>query len=121
MTKGIDGQFCGVVIDAHADPSWVPAHVINAMRSHFALLLIREIVHPHSLRLSFPVPLATSILEIPHLFLFLAIHGNHRLTPPLKLLTLTVDVLELAIPIRMGGALLGLAQSLQAVSQLLLP
>src|SRR5215469_17510829 len=105
--EGNRRKFCGVVIDAHAHPAMIPSDVIDPMRSHFALLLIFEIVGTHWLRLSFVVPLPPPVLEIPHQFLFLAVHGNHRLMPLLKRLALTIDVLELCVPVRMRDAFAG--------------
>ena len=46
------------------------------------------------------MPLPPGILEVPHQFLFLGVHGDHRLTTPLELLGTLRDVLELRVAIR---------------------
>src|SRR5215472_1726439 len=114
MANGIDRKFCRVVINAYAYPPLVSANVINPMRSHLALFLILEIVGANWLRFSLALPLPAAVLEIPHPFLFLAIHGNHRLIPLLKGLALTINVGEWCVPVRMGSTFSGLWQSLQA-------
>src|SRR6266404_166410 len=64
------------------------------------------------------LPFASHVLEVPHLLLFLGVHGDDRLFPLLKILALLAQVLELRIPV---GMLLGpffrLLLRLQAVFQ----
>jgi len=76
-------------------------------------------MHAHRFGFALRMPLPTSVFEISHQLLFLAIDRNHRLTPLLKRLALLIDGLELRIPILMRGPFAGLAQPLQALAQVL--
>src|SRR5215469_11634889 len=115
VANGVDRKFGGVVINAYADPSLVAGDVVDAMRRHFALLLVFKIVHANRFGLALPVPLSASVFEIAHQLLFLAINGNDGLVAFLKVLAQSVDVLELRVAISMRGSFAGLAQPLHPI------
>jgi hypothetical protein len=83
--------------------------VIDPIGRHFAVLLIFKIVHAHRFGLALWMPLPTSVFEISHQFLLFAVDGNHGLSSLLKRLTMSIDVLELRVPILMRGPFAGLA------------
>ena len=72
------------MIDAHAHPALILAHVEYAVGNRLAQFPIHEVVNLHQFRLSMGLPLTAAVLERPHQFLLFRVHRNHRLTAMLK-------------------------------------
>ena len=76
------GELGGVVVDADADPTLVPAQVIDPLGDGLAQLLVREVLGADLLRLAPAMPLPPGIAEIPDQFLLLRIDRDDRLAAP---------------------------------------
>ncbi len=102
-----------VVVAPHADPRFVPRHVVDAVRNRLAHGVAGEIMHAHPLRGARGLPFAPGILEIPHQFLLLRVDGDHGLLALHERGGSRVDMLELRVAVRVRGAFAGLLQRVQ--------
>ncbi len=113
---GLDGEHRGVVVDPDVDPAGVAGDVVDAVGDR--LLDIRaaeeEVVVLHLNRLALGVPFPPRHRQVPQLLPLLRVHADHRLAVLLVVGDLLVDVVELAIPIRVLGAFPRLGVALQA-------
>ena len=107
-----------VMTDPHVDPPFVGRLIVDPVRRHLALLLVREVLRLDAPRPTVRLPFLARILVIADHFLLLGVHRDHRLAPPLERADPAVDVLELGIAIGVVLTLLGLAVGLEAVTQI---
>jgi hypothetical protein len=104
-----------VTPDAH--PGLIPGHVEDAVRDRLAHGIGGEIVNTDFLRLSFGLPLASTVLEPSNQLFLLCVDGNHRLVPRLEVFYRGIDVLKLRVAVRVIRAFTSLAQGMEAVTQ----
>jgi hypothetical protein len=83
----------------------------NSIRDGPTQLRIDEVVHEHPLGLSFRLVLDPAVVVFANHLLLLGIDADHRLTGGGEGLGLAVQVTELAVTIRMGGALFDLGRA----------
>src|SRR5246127_2376125 len=114
----LDGEGGRVVVNTHAHPASILAHVVDAIRSDPSQLGNDEVMYPHLLRVSLEPKLSAPVFEVPHQLLLLGIHRDDRLTLPQEASDLAVDMLKLSIAIRMRRAFQSLGVCLQAIAQL---
>lgn len=113
----LDGEHRGVMRGADADRAAIGLQVVDAVGDGHAQCLGSEVM---ILDLDWlTVPAATRILEATHQLLFLGIDTDDGLVLTDKALSLTGDVLELAIPMRTAGAGEIFAVAAQCNTQLL--
>src|ERR1700761_2156152 len=120
-TNGVDGELGGVVIDADADATDVGADVIDAVRDRFAEFFVDEVVHVDLVGTTFWTIVATRVLVGADEFLFLVVDRDHRVASGLKGFDLSVDVLELSVPVDMMAAFQAFAIDLTAVAEAIEP
>ena len=114
---GVDGDRPGVVVVTDAHPALVAAHVVDPIGNRFGHLGIGEIVDVDAFGPAFGLPLPPSVgLGVVDQFLLLAIAADHRLARGQALTGQSVDVLELAVAVRVLGTLYGLGGRLEAVA-----
>src|SRR3982751_4394011 len=65
-----DGEGCGVVIEADADPSLVGGDVVDAVGNRLAVGCNHEVVHAHFLGLALGSQLAAGVPEVANQLLF---------------------------------------------------
>src|SRR5271166_1320400 len=104
--------------DPHVDPPLVGRLIVDPVRRHLALLLVREVLRLDAPRPTVRLPFLARILVIADQFLLLGVYRDHRLAPPLERADPAVDVLELGIAVGVVLTLLGLAVGLEAVTQI---
>src|SRR5271154_934261 len=97
------------MVDAETHPPGIGCHVIDAIRRDLAELLVDEVVHSDEVRTTRRTIIAAAVFEVADQFLFLRINRYHWLSCRLKSQNLAVNMLELAIAVRMTAALFGLA------------
>src|SRR3982074_130208 len=107
----LHGEGCRVVVNTHAHPSSILAHVVDAIRSDPSQLGNDEVMYPHLLRVSLEPKLSTPVFEVPHQLLLLSIDRDDRLTLPQEASDLAVDMLKL-----MRRAFQSLGVCLQAIA-----
>ena len=90
-----------LVINTHADPASILAHIVDAIGSDSSQLGNDEVMHPHLFRLPLEPKLSASVFKVPQQLLLLGIHQDDRLTLLKEAWDLLVDVLKLSIAIRM--------------------
>ena len=112
---GLQGKPGGIVIHADTHPPLILTPIGHAVGNGLAQRLIHEIMHLDLFGLSPRSPLLAAVTEQADQFLLPGIHRDHRLTALLKTLHRHVDVLELSVAVRIRGAFLGLAVTLQAI------
>src|SRR5260370_5221311 len=106
-----------IVVDDHSDPARVASQVVDAIGSSSAQTGDGEVIDPHLLWFSLGMPFTPPVLEIAHQFLLLCIDRDDWFPRCQAGFCLTIEVLELRIPIRVLASLTRLAISLQAVAQ----
>ncbi len=106
------------MVNTHAHPASILAHVVDAIRSDASQLGNDEVMDPHRLRVSLESKLSAPVFEVPHQLLLLSIDRDDRLTLPQEASDLAVDMLKLSIAIRMRRAFQSLGICLQAIAQL---
>jgi hypothetical protein len=104
------------MVDTHANPSLVTAHVKHPVWDNFPEVWIREVMHVYSLWLALTLPPSPVVLIGTHEFHLLCVDRNHRLAKLLESIDFGVDVLELRVAVGVCGAFQGLAVALQAVA-----
>ena len=92
------------MVNAHAHPSSILAHVVDAIRSDSTQLGNDEVVDPHRLRISLESKLSTAVFEVSHQLILLSIDRDDRLSLPQEASDLAVDMLKVSIAIRMRRA-----------------
>src|SRR5471030_1665038 len=108
-TNRIDGELRRVMVDAKTNPAGIGCHVIDAVGRYLAEGLVDEVVRLHQIGTALGSVIAATVLVLADEFLLLHIDRNDRLAGCLKRRDLAVDVLELAVAVRVVAALLGLA------------
>ena len=108
----------GVVVDAHTDPPAIARKIIDAVGDRPTQFRIDKIVDQDFLGISLWPLFPPTILEDPHQLLFLRVDGDDRIALPQEETDSTVDMLELAISIRVLRPLKSLAVCLETVAQL---
>jgi hypothetical protein len=107
------------MIDPHADPTFVGRLVVDAIRCDLAQFFILEIFATDLFRRSLGEPFSPGVLEIPDQFLLLRVDRHDGSSSSLERTDLLGDVLELSIPVGVGGPFPGLAIDLEVVTRLL--
>src|SRR6266536_1304022 len=102
----IDGEAGRVVVDSDTDPAFIAAQIVHAVGNRFPMPGIAddEVVHADALGFALLPPRAAAILEIAHQLLLLRIHGDGRVSLPLRPLHGRRDIPKLRVPIRMLAA-----------------
>ncbi len=103
----LDGKLGGVVVNAHIHKALILDQIIHPIRHGFPISQREIIVDVDRGLFSFGLPLAPVVLEIPEQFLLLAIDRDDGIAYRFKLLAVLLDVLKLAITVRMALALNG--------------
>jgi hypothetical protein len=109
MADPIDREFGCVVVDADIHPARIGADVINAIGNGLAEFLVDEIMNLHLVGAALGPVVAAAILVGANQLLFLCVNRDDGVSSGLESPCLRVDAFELAIPIRMIAAILGLA------------
>jgi hypothetical protein len=119
VSQGRHRERGGVVIAPDRHPAGVGAQVIDPIRDRLADLGIGEVVHVDLDRLAGRPPLDPTTCVVADQFLLLGIDRDDRLAGGQVLAGLLIEVPKLRVPIRMLGALEGLAGALQPIPLLL--
>lgn len=84
-------------------PAFITAQIVDPVENRFAVPGVpnEEIVHADAVGFTLASPAAAAILEIPHQLLLLRVHGDGRMSAPLRACHGGRDVSELRIPIGM--------------------
>ncbi len=114
--NGIGREFCCVVADSDAHPTFVVLQIVHTVRDSLSQLLVFKIVHADLLRPAPPTIFPATILEIAHQFLLFRVDGHSGLMTTLKANDLLVQIRELRVAIGMTAALTGFAVCLQTES-----
>src|SRR4029077_8175971 len=77
----LDGKGGRVVVNTHAHPASILAHVVDAIRSDPSQLGNDEVMDPHRLRASLESKLSTPVFEVPHQLLLLSIDRDDTVDP----------------------------------------
>src|SRR6266446_3036189 len=117
-SDALHGKGGRLMVDAHVDPAGIASQVVHPIRRRSPQALHGEVVNPHVLRFSLRVPFSPRVLKIAHQFLLFRVHRHRRFTCGKARGGLRIEVFELPIAIGVLAALARLAQSLQAVAQL---
>src|ERR1700674_4165331 len=112
----LHGKGGRVVINTHAHPASILAHIVDAIRSDSSQLGNDEVMHPLLFRVPLEPKLSAPVFKVPHQLLLLGIHRDDRLTLLQEASDLLVDMLKLSIAIRMRRAFQGLGVCLQAIA-----
>jgi hypothetical protein len=115
----LDGEGCGVVIDADTDPAFVGANVVDTVGHGSALAGDDEVVDAYRLGPALAAQLAAGVLEIANQLFLFGVDGDDRLSAPSKALDGIIDVLELLVAIGMLATFAGLGVGLQAEAEVL--
>jgi hypothetical protein len=110
--NAVDGEGCGVMVDAEIDPAGIGGEVVDAIGDGTAEFLDQEVVHPDLLGIACRAIFATSVLEIANQFLLFRIDRDDRLAVRQKTASLFVDVFKLSIPIHMLASFVGFSVGL---------
>lgn len=105
------------MIRPNAHPAAVGIPVVDSVGNGLPELLVLKVMNTDFLRLSPGLIFTSFVGKVAYQFLFLRIHRDHGPLLFLKSFGLLVNMAELSIPVRMGGALFGLLSRWQAVSQ----
>jgi hypothetical protein len=106
------------VIQAHADPAFIPMRIVDAVGDGLATRPGNdEVVRADTLRRLGRPPPSAAILEGPHQFLLLGVDRDRRLLPALDGPDLTRDGAKLRIPIGVLPTFASLDVALQAVAE----
>ena len=116
-TNALDGEGCGVMVDADTDPAFIGGNVVDAVGDRSTLSRDDEVVHAHGLGSAFAPQLSAGSPEIADQLLLLGVDGDGRLSAPPETLDPIVDVLELCIAVRVLLAFAGLGVGLQAEAE----
>jgi len=111
-----DGEACGVVIGADADPTDIVGDVVDPVRHGAAQPGIDEVVNLDRFGPAGGTPGPAIVLEIAHQFLLLRIDRDDRLARCQERLGLGVDIAKLRVAIDVVAAFPGLAVGLQAIA-----
>src|ERR1700730_16995025 len=85
------------MIDSHADPTLIVAHIIDPIGNRLAQFLIRKIMNQGLFRSGLGTPLLAVVAEVSYQFLLLSIHGNDWATLLQEPLGLSIVKLSVAI------------------------
>ena len=102
------------MVHAHADPTGIGGQIVDPIGHRTAQFLDQEVMHPDLFGLAVRAPLPPGVLEVPHQFLLLRVHRDHRLPLGQRMRDARADMGELRVAVRMAVALAGLAVSLEA-------
>jgi hypothetical protein len=91
-----------IMVRTDVDPPHILADIIHPIRNHLGRFGRSKIMDLHSFGLSFRLPFLPTIFEIPHKLFLLGVHRNDRLMTSQKSLHPTIDILKLAVSIRMS-------------------
>ena len=105
------------MVTSNAHPRLVASHVVDTVGYRFALRVARKVVHPHRRRRPLRLPFPALVGEVAHQLLLLRVDRDHRLASRQKSVRGRVDVLELRVAVRVGGAFPPLANRLQPIAQ----
>ncbi len=111
----IRGERCRVGRQPEVDPAAIPVGVVQPVGDRQQGGVLAEVVSVD--RVCRTGPLATGVLEVTDQLLFLAVHAQDGVAGLGETLPLLGEVLELAIPIRMGGAGEAFAVGMQFIAQ----
>ena len=112
----LDGKSSRIVVRPHTDPGLVLGDIVHPIRTDPAQIRNQEVMHQHLLRRSLGTQLPPTVLEGPHQFLLLRVHGDHRLSQGELQLHRPVQVLKLGVAVRVFRPRQGLAIGLQAIA-----
>src|ERR1700737_1478452 len=107
------------MIDTHADPTLIVAHIIDPIGNRLAPFLIRKIMNQGLFRSGFGAPLLAVVAEVSHPFLLFIFHRNDWATPFEEPLGLSIDMLKLSVAIGVIAPFDGLGIALQTVFHLM--
>src|SRR5680860_717873 len=110
----LDCKLSRVFSDAHIDPTFINAHVVNAIGNRDAFRIRQEIISIDICWGARWQPVRTIVFVIPHKFPLFCIYRYDRLVFGKVFFYLPVDKLKLCIPVLMSFALISLAVRLQA-------
>ncbi len=72
-SDALHGKLSGIMIDTHVDKATLMDQIVDAIGHRFAISQGMEVIHIHIGMLSFGLPIAPIVLEVPNQFLLLAI------------------------------------------------
>src|SRR5580700_2763891 len=97
--NALHGEGGRVVINTHADPASILAHIVDAIGSDSSQLGNDEVMDPDLFRIPLGPLLSASVFKVPHLLFLLGIHRDDRLTLLQEASDLLVDMFKLSIAI----------------------
>ena len=109
------GEAGGIVIGTNADPAFVIAYVVDAIRDGAPQFGVDKIMHIDGFRRSFGMPFTAVVFEIPYEFLLLRINRDNRLIRRHKRLGLIADVLKLCVSVHVTASFPCLTVCLETV------
>src|SRR5215472_5274891 len=83
-------KFGRILRHPDVDHPLMAVNIIGAVGNSRSLSEARKVMHVHLRRLPFVPPFSPGILEIPHAFLLLGVHRDHRFTAPQELLAVSL-------------------------------
>jgi hypothetical protein len=107
------------MIGAHADPSGILRHIVDAIRSGPAKFWNHEVVNAHFLRMGLRSEFPAIVFEVSDQLFLLGVHRDYRLALMLEFLDLVVDMAKLGVAVRMRGSFQGLSIGLEAILHLM--